>query len=164
MAYCLGLCFNCFLCAFPLHLPLVAKQVGLTDIFTSSAWSFPSTKRIQSSVFRRQPGIVEGSHHTRVESSANGMTNSASVIAVVMATSFLVVAVWSKKVAKVKWGGVGGMLFLCLFVFMSLCLNVLMSLCLYVFMSLCLYVFNNFWQCLTTFGNYWQLLSTIGHH
>ena len=51
-------------------------------------------------LLRRQPGILESKYHTRVESSANGMTNCAAVVAVVMATSFLGVTVWSKRVAK----------------------------------------------------------------
>ena len=50
-------------------------------------------------MFRRQPGILVNNYHTRVESTANGMTNCAAAIAFVMATSFLVVTVWAKKVA-----------------------------------------------------------------
>ena len=49
------------------------------------------------SVLRRQPGILEGNYHSRVDSSANGMTNCAAVVAVVMSSSVLGVNILSKQ-------------------------------------------------------------------
>ena len=67
----LGLFFNCYLSTFPHTLPLLEKEVICQQVLSKVVVFCP---------YRRQPGILVSNYHTRVESSANGMTNCAAVV------------------------------------------------------------------------------------